>query len=114
MLRSGRGNGHFNAALPFAYIHTVIPAPYDGTVRIWDLDEYREVGGYGIITHINLSGTNFELAIFIKKTKKSLKRWVRRYRTHNNAFDEERDRYGEYLSRSGIHIKEIRDISDYL
>ena len=73
MLRSGRGNGHFNAALPFAYIHTVIPAPYDGTVRIWDLDEYREVGGYGIITHINLSGANFELAIIDQEDKEILK-----------------------------------------
>ena len=41
MLRSGRGNGHFNAALPFAYIHTVIPAPYHG---VFGTDDRPDIG----------------------------------------------------------------------
>ena len=45
----------------------------DSTVLIWDLDEYREVGKYAIIPHINLSGANFELAIISEKDKEMLR-----------------------------------------
>ena len=45
---------------------------YDSTVRIWNLDEYREVEKYAIISHINLSGANFELAIIDENDKELL------------------------------------------
>ena len=45
----------------------------DKTVRIWDLEKYQEVKKYTIITHINLSGANFELAIIDEKDKEMLR-----------------------------------------
>ena len=45
----------------------------DKTMRIWDLNEYREVGKYTIITHINLIGANFELAVIDEKDKEMLR-----------------------------------------
>ena len=45
----------------------------DRIVRIWDLEKYWEVGKYAIISHINLSGANFELAIIDEKDKEMLR-----------------------------------------
>ena len=45
----------------------------DGTVRIWNLEKFREVDKYVIITHINLSGANFELSVIDEKDKEVLR-----------------------------------------
>ena len=64
------------------WVSSVAYSPYDRilasggddrTVRIWNFDEYREVKKYVIITHVNLYGANFELAIIDESDKEMLR-----------------------------------------
>ena len=45
----------------------------DWTVYFWETRDYREIGKLFIISHLNLSGANFELAVIDEKDKKILK-----------------------------------------
>lgn len=44
----------------------------DGTVRVWNLETYQETEKYALISHVNLNGANFELAIIDRKDKDML------------------------------------------